>query len=137
MRPLSLILFDIDHFKQTNDDLGHLGGDFTLRELAACVKGNVRKEELFARYGGEEFAIVLPETTLETAPWWPSECALVERHVFQYEGKTYPVTISIGVARHHRRRRPDTARTHPASRREAVPGEEPRPQSGDRVRLAK
>lgn len=98
-RPLSLILFDIDHFKQTNDDLGHLGGDFTLRELAACVKGNVRKEELFARYGGEEFAIVLPETTLETGALVAERVrTLVERHVFQYEGKTYPVTISIGVA---------------------------------------
>src|ERR1041385_5168815 len=64
-RPLALIMFDIDRFKLVNDDLGHLGGDFTLREVAACVKGTIRKEELFARYGGEEFAIVLPETTLE------------------------------------------------------------------------
>src|SRR5262249_25608126 len=48
-RPLSLILFDIDRFKSINSRLGHLGGDYALRELAACIKGTVRKEELFAR----------------------------------------------------------------------------------------
>ena len=98
-RPLSLVMFDIDRFKVINDELGHLGGDFTLRELAACVKGSVRKEELFARYGGEEFVVVLPETNLEGPPSSPSACvSMVEKHPFQYEGKTYPVTISIGVA---------------------------------------
>src|SRR5271165_5308071 len=66
-RPLALLLFDIDHFKGINDQMGHLGGDFTLRELAARVKGGIRKEELFARYGGEEFVVVLPETTREGA----------------------------------------------------------------------
>src|SRR5436305_611589 len=64
-RPLALILFDLDRFKAINDDLGHLGGDFTLRELASVVKSSIRKEELFARYGGEEFAVVLPETNFE------------------------------------------------------------------------
>src|SRR5687768_10190794 len=66
-RPLSLIMIDIDRFKAINDQFGHLGGDFTLRELAVRMKGNIRKEELFARYGGEEFAVVLPETTLDGA----------------------------------------------------------------------
>src|SRR5579884_2788657 len=66
-RPLSLVMFDLDKFKTVNDDLGHLGGDFTLREMSACVKNCVRKEELFARYGGEEFVVVLPETTGEGA----------------------------------------------------------------------
>jgi diguanylate cyclase (GGDEF)-like protein len=98
-RPLALILFDLDRFKTVNDELGHLGGDFTLREVAACVKGSIRKEELFARYGGEEFAIVLPETSLEGAQAVAERLrVLVEQHSFQYEGKSYPVTISLGVA---------------------------------------
>jgi diguanylate cyclase (GGDEF)-like protein len=93
------MLLDIDRFKTVNDDMGHLGGDFTLREVGACVKGSIRKEELFARYGGEEFAIVLPETTLDGAMIVAERIrALVADHRFQYEGKTFPVTISIGVA---------------------------------------
>ena len=98
-RPLALILFDIDRFKTVNDDLGHLGGDFTLRELASLVKGCVRKEELYARYGGEEFVVVLPETSGEGAVAVAERIrTMVERHQFQYEGKTYPVSVSMGVA---------------------------------------
>ena len=74
-RPLSLVMLDIDRFKLINDDLGHLAGDFTLRELVAQVKEAIRKEELFARYGGEEFVVVLPETNREAPCKWPSACA--------------------------------------------------------------
>jgi diguanylate cyclase (GGDEF)-like protein len=98
-RPLALIMFDLDRFKSVNDDLGHLGGDFTLREVAACVKGSIRKEELFARYGGEEFVVVLPETSLDGGLIVAERLRnLIEKHIFQYEGKTYPVTISVGLA---------------------------------------
>jgi diguanylate cyclase (GGDEF)-like protein len=98
-RPLALILFDIDRFKAINDELGHLGGDFTLRELAAAVKAGIRKEELFARYGGEEFTVVLPETNSEGGAQVAERIRqLVEAHLFQYEGKVYQVTISMGVA---------------------------------------
>ena len=98
-RPLALLMFDLDHFKNINDQFGHLGGDFTLRELAACVRGNIRKEELFARYGGEEFAVVLPEVTSEGAVGVAERIRLrVEAHPFQFDGKTYQVTISLGVA---------------------------------------
>jgi diguanylate cyclase (GGDEF)-like protein len=98
-RPLTVILFDIDRFKTINDDLGHLGGDFTLRELAACVKSSIRKEELFARYGGEEFAIVLPETTLEGGASAAERIRqLIGEHTFQYEGKTFNITLSLGVS---------------------------------------
>jgi diguanylate cyclase (GGDEF)-like protein len=98
-RPLALLMFDLDLFKAINDDLGHLGGDFTLRELAALVKGSIRKEELFARYGGEEFAVVLPETTREGAVSAAERIReTVESHSFRFEDRPYRVTISVGVA---------------------------------------
>jgi len=97
-RPLSLIMVDIDRFRAINEDLGHLGGDFTLRELAARIKGSIRKEELFSRYGGEEFAVVLPETDCEGAQTVAERLVkLVHETPFQYEDRTYTVTISAGV----------------------------------------
>lgn len=98
-RPLSLIMFDIDKFKSINDQLGHLGGDYTLRELAGCIKRGVRREDLFARYGGEEFALVMPETVREDALTVAEHLRrMVEQHPFQYLNHRYPVTISLGVA---------------------------------------
>ncbi len=98
-RPLSLLLFDIDRFKQVNDDLGHLAGDFTLREMAACVKRVVRREDLFARYGGEEFALVLIETGLPDALQVAERVrALVEAHTFRFDDKVFKLTVSLGVA---------------------------------------
>jgi diguanylate cyclase (GGDEF)-like protein len=98
-RPLTLILFDIDRFKAINDAHGHLGGDFTLRELAACVKSVVRKEELFARYGGEEFIVVLPESTLEAALCVGERLrTMVEKHSFVFEDQSFQITISLGIA---------------------------------------
>ncbi len=97
-RPLSLIMMDIDRFKSINDQFGHLGGDFTLRELAVRIKGNVRKEELFARYGGEEFAAVLPETPMAGALIVADRILkVVNQTPFLFEDKTFNVTISCGV----------------------------------------
>jgi diguanylate cyclase (GGDEF)-like protein len=97
-RPLSFVLFDLDRFKSVNDSLGHLGGDTTLRELVSCIKGAIRREELFCRYGGEEFAIVLPETELHDAVRVAERIRRqVERHPFRFEEVTYQTTISLGV----------------------------------------
>lgn len=97
-RPLSLVMMDIDKFKNINEEMGHLGGDFTLRELAGRIKGNIRKEELFARYGGEEFAVVLPETNKEGAVKLAERLvAVINQQQFQYEEKPFTVTISAGV----------------------------------------
>jgi two-component system cell cycle response regulator len=97
-RPLALVMIDIDRFRAINEDLGHLGGDFTLRELASRIKGNIRREELFARYGGEEFAVVLPETSCDGASRLADRLVkVVNGTPFQYEDKTYTVTISAGV----------------------------------------
>jgi diguanylate cyclase (GGDEF)-like protein len=98
-RPLSLVMLDIDRFKQINETMGHLGGDFILRELSARIKGNIRKEELFARYGGEEFAVVLPETPSEGAMILSERLRVaVDSQPFSYEDKVYNVTVSLGVA---------------------------------------
>ena len=98
-RHLALVLFDIDRFKAINDEFGHLCGDLTLRELAGCVKKEIRQDELFARYGGEEFAIALPETSLDEARAAAERIRqLVEAHPFVYGDRTYQVTISLGVA---------------------------------------
>jgi len=59
---LSLVLFDLDHFKNVNDTMGHPFGDAVLRQTADLVQEQVRKEDVLARYGGEEFAIILPHT---------------------------------------------------------------------------
>lgn len=98
-RPLSLVLFDIDRFKSVNDNLGHLGGDFTLREMAACIKKVIRREDLFARYGGEEFALVLIETGLKEAIMAAERIRqLVETHPFRFDEKVFHLTVSAGVA---------------------------------------
>jgi diguanylate cyclase (GGDEF)-like protein len=98
-RPLAVVMIDLDRFRAINEEYGHLGGDFALRELAGRLRGNIRKEEMFARYGGEEFAVVLPETNRDGALVLSERLRkLCEAQPFQYEGKTFQVTISLGVA---------------------------------------
>src|SRR3954471_960599 len=58
MTPLTLVLFDLDHFKSVNDTYGHQAGDFVLTELSNMMVASLRAEDVFARYGGEEFAVV-------------------------------------------------------------------------------
>ncbi|SDD83704.1 MULTISPECIES: GGDEF domain-containing protein [Kordiimonas] len=65
--PLSLIFFDLDHFKKVNDTYGHAAGDLVLVAVTESVASALRQNELFARIGGEEFAILLPQTSLDQA----------------------------------------------------------------------
>jgi len=98
-RPLSLIMIDIDHFKQVNDNYGHLAGDHVLRSLCQVISSRSRREEVFSRYGGEEFAILIPETDLAGARQLAEQIReLVARNRFEFEGSVIPVTISIGIA---------------------------------------
>lgn len=96
---LSLLLFDVDHFKRVNDTYGHLAGDHVLVQLARLTQSTIRTEDVFARYGGEEFAVYCRAVPLETAGIVAERLrALVERTSFEHEGRRLPVTISIGVA---------------------------------------
>lgn len=98
--PLSLIIFDLDHFKKLNDNFGHDAGDFVLKEGAQLIRSNgVRENDIFARYGGEEFVILLPKTNLKQAFEIAERLRrLLEQHAFMYEEQKLPVTASIGVA---------------------------------------
>ena len=92
-------MIDIDLFKKVNDDAGHLGGDFCLREVAHRIKRLVRREDLFARYGGEEFVLVLVETKLKHACEAVERIRkLIEEQPFKFEDKKISLTVSIGVA---------------------------------------
>ncbi|MEI7611602.1 MAG: diguanylate cyclase [Betaproteobacteria bacterium] len=94
--PLSLIMLDLDHFKQVNDRHGHGVGDEVLKSVARLVSDSVRDVDLFARYGGEEFVIVCTETDLKGA------CVLAEKIRQTVENHAFnpveQVTISLGVA---------------------------------------
>ena len=97
-RSLSLVMFDIDHFKKINDSYGHLAGDYVLKHLASTVKTKIRREDLFARYGGEEFAIVLPEIDGPNSKAFAEKIRqLVEKQDFRFENTRIQVTISMGV----------------------------------------
>ena len=98
--PLSLILFDLDHFKKLNDNFGHDAGDYVLKEMAQTIRqGGARDNDTFARYGGEEFVILLPKTNLKQSFEIAERLRkLLEQHQFLYEDKTLPVTASVGVA---------------------------------------
>ena len=98
-RPLSLVMFDIDHFKKVNDGYGHLAGDYVLKHLAQTVRAKIRREDCFARYGGEEFAIVLPEIDGGSClPFAEKIRQIVEKTDFKFENVRIPVTISMGIA---------------------------------------
>jgi two-component system, cell cycle response regulator len=99
-KPLTLIIFDLDHFKKLNDNYGHDAGDFVLKEKARIIRDNgIRQGDVFARYGGEEFCILLPNTNLKQGFEIAERLRkLIEKHEFIYDGKRLPVQASIGIA---------------------------------------
>lgn len=97
-RDLSLLMIDIDYFKNINDTHGHLTGDSVLRGLAAILQRRLRPNDKLGRYGGEEFCAILPETSVHNAAKIAEELrALVEAHAFVAEDKNIRVTISVGA----------------------------------------
>ncbi len=98
-RALSLIMFDLDKFKDVNDTYGHLAGDYVLKRLAEVIKTRIRREDVLARYGGEEFSIILPEIDNAHSLVFAEKIRrLVERTKFTFENTDIPITISIGVS---------------------------------------
>ena len=100
-KPISVILFDIDHFKQVNDTYGHPSGDEVLRDLAGRINASLRGADFAARYGGEEFAVVMSNTPSEAARFVAERLrSLVAEAPFHISGHEEPltVTISLGVA---------------------------------------
>ena len=98
--PLSILMIDIDHFKQFNDIHGHVAGDECLRAVAAALANTLsRAADLVARYGGEEFVAILPETTAERAALLAEEFRRqIEELEFNDLSAPAKITISIGVA---------------------------------------
>jgi len=98
-QPLSILMFDIDHFKTINDELGHLRGDDLLRAVGAQLTRVLRSTDVRCRYGGDEFLIILPDTPLigaqHVAESLRREMATL---AMVGGGKTFPVSVSVGVA---------------------------------------
>jgi diguanylate cyclase (GGDEF)-like protein len=98
-RVLSLIAFDLDHFKGINDTYGHLVGDSVLRLIASAVKPRLRREDIFARTGGEEFAVLLPEIGMEGALVTAEKIRNIAQSTpLKHEQEQIRCTVSIGVA---------------------------------------
>jgi len=96
--PLSLIMMDIDNFKQINDTYGHRVGDLVLKEISATIRRCVRKTDVVARYGGEEFAVILPHT-LQKGALEEAERLREAIASSAYAGLVnHRVTVSVGVA---------------------------------------
>jgi diguanylate cyclase (GGDEF)-like protein len=99
-QPLSLLMVDVDNFKQYNDAYGHLGGDQCLQRIAGAVSSEMRANDLVARYGGEEFAVILPNQSLKGAAIVAERirCRVEQLHLPNLGSKRHVVTVSIGAA---------------------------------------
>jgi diguanylate cyclase (GGDEF)-like protein len=100
LRPLSLLMIDIDHFKEYNDTLGHLRGDLVLREVAHLLRDNIRPGDIACRYGGDEFVVLCPGTD-KAGAWEVGErlrAAAEKARFYQEDVAGCQVTFSIGIA---------------------------------------
>jgi diguanylate cyclase (GGDEF)-like protein len=96
---MSLLILDIDHFKQVNDRFGHQTGDSVLRQLAELAGTSIRSTDLLGRYGGEEFIMLLPETDMESARAVAERMRKeIEEHRFVHDQDSIQITVSVGVS---------------------------------------
>ena len=100
--PLSLLLLDIDHFKQYNDNFGHLEGDKVLVKISQLIRSCLRKLDTAYRYGGEEFTVILPETSCEEAELVAERIrTTIQTEKFKpRNAKELSITISIGTTQY-------------------------------------
>lgn len=97
--PLAIILCDVDHFKQVNDNFGHDAGDKTLVLLARLFQETLRKQDIVARWGGEEFLFVLPQTTSYQAQTVANKIRdKIKSTAIEYEGALFEITVSMGIS---------------------------------------
>ena len=95
---LSVIMFDLDHFKKINDSFGHLCGDWALKQVTKACDKIGRKNDIFARLGGEEFCIVLPSCNIDVAILRAEACrAAIEAIITEQTGCEFTITASFGV----------------------------------------
>ena len=97
--PLSVIMFDIDHFKRFNDTYGHACGDYVLQTVAKIIRNGIRGQDMASRYGGEEFTVMLYDTSLEEAKLVAERIRTsIQNYDFTYENQHMKVTISGGIS---------------------------------------
>jgi diguanylate cyclase (GGDEF)-like protein/PAS domain S-box-containing protein len=98
-RPLSIVMFDIDHFKQINDMYGHLVGDKVLQLVAKTTRSKLREADVIARYGGDEFVILLPNSqSHEAHVVFERICKSILSSKLMAKKKKIPISISVGIA---------------------------------------
>ena len=96
---LTFMIVDVDNFKSYNDTYGHLVGDAVLKEISSIIKSNIREIDLVGRYGGEEFALILSETSKETAYQVGERIRqIIENNKFKAYDEVLKLTISIGIS---------------------------------------
>jgi diguanylate cyclase (GGDEF)-like protein len=97
--PVSVVLFDLDHFKGINDSFGHAAGDQAIRRFGEILRAEVRESDLACRYGGEEFAVLFPETTARSVRSVAERVRnSIDRETFSADGRAFHVTVSAGIA---------------------------------------
>ncbi len=96
---LSLIIFDLDHFKKINDVYGHIAGDYVLIEVCKVLRESViRQDDILGRFGGEEFILVMPDAAIDVGLTVAERIRhTIQEHQFVFDGKRMPVTTSLGV----------------------------------------
>ncbi|MBL6735412.1 MAG: diguanylate cyclase [Shewanellaceae bacterium] len=98
-QPLSIIMLDLDHFKNINDQFGHLAGDYALKEVVKIIQTNLKRpKDFLARFGGEELSIALPNTDEDSGHFIATNiCNAIAQMNLNWEGNTIPLTASLGI----------------------------------------